>query len=84
MDDPNKSAKEAFQKMLECGQLSSSAYLPSRLQLQRAVWQLQKENTELKRKIDELERTNKTRIKNNSKDSNAGRLDDFNHVEVKG
>lgn len=55
MDDPNKSAKEAFQKMLEDGQLSSSAYLPSRLQLQRAVWQLQKENNELRKKIEGLE-----------------------------
>jgi cell division protein FtsB len=59
MDDPNKSAKEAFQKMLEDGQLSSSAYLPSRLQLQRAVWQLQKENNELRKQIEGLE----TRIK---------------------
>jgi hypothetical protein len=84
MDDPNKSAKEAFQRMLESGQLSSSAYLPSRLQLQRAVWQLQKENNELKRKIDELERPNKTRTKNNPKGGNAGRSDDCNHVEVKG
>ena len=84
MDDPNKSAKEAFQKMLDNGQLNSSAYLPSRVQLQRAVWNLQKENNELKRKIDELERPNKTGVENNSKSGDAGRGDDCNNVEIKG
>jgi len=59
MEDPNKSAKEAFQKMLENGQVSASAYTPSSLHLQRIVLRLQKENNELRKQIEELE----TRIK---------------------
>ena len=84
MDDPNKSAKEAFKKMLDSGQLSSSEYLPSKLQLQRSVWSLEKENKELRKEIDELKRQDKTRTKDNSKCCNAGRCDDCNTMESKG
>lgn len=81
MDDPNKKAKEAFQRLLESGELSSSAYLPSRLQLQRVVWDLQKENKELRGQIERLEERITTTTKDNSKCCNAGRCDDCKPLE---